>query len=339
MTEPMTALTVGLVGAGGITHAHAPSWIAMGAELFVYSDQNSEQLEAAYGVTPCASFQELLSRVDIIDVCTPTPAHVEFVLAAIAANKFVVCEKPVGRTVADAMRVLDAATRAGAQVYPGHVVRFFPEYVALRDAVVAGRIGDPAVLRFTRGGTAPSADWFFDRALSGGLVLDQMIHDLDMARWIAGEVVQVFAVQNPPARGDALPRTLVTQVVLTHRSGALSFIQGVWGPPGMQFVTSFDVSGSTGRLKYDSRATRSISENLAAATVTSSYLPSFAAGNPYQSELEEFAAAFDGGPMPRVSLTDGIIAVGMAEAALESIDSGTAVAFDEKSIVTLGALS
>ncbi|MBK0297482.1 gfo/Idh/MocA family oxidoreductase, partial [Bacillus sp. S34] len=68
---------------------------------------------------------------------------------------------------------------------------FFPAYVRLKEAVTTGLLGDLAVLRFVRSGAFPTrTPWFADRALSGGIVMDQMIHDIDIARWVAGEVVR-----------------------------------------------------------------------------------------------------------------------------------------------------
>src|SRR5699024_9617786 len=115
--------------------------------------------------------------------------HADYALEAIAHGVPTICEKPLGTTSADARRVAEAARRENVPVFPAHVVRFFPEYVALKRAVDAGRVGTPAVVRLSRAGQAPTAGtWFFDERVGGGIVLDQMIHDLDQARWLAGPV-------------------------------------------------------------------------------------------------------------------------------------------------------
>ncbi len=115
------------------------------------------------------------------------------------------------------------------------MVRFFGEYVALRDAVAAGRIGRPAVLRFTRSGSFPiRAPWFGDVERSGGIVFDQMIHDLDIARWLAGEVDQVSAVVRHDDSGTAPVQA--GHVTLRHRSGAISLASGVWGAQHVGFT-------------------------------------------------------------------------------------------------------
>jgi len=308
--------------------------VTLGAAVSVFSLAGADDLAAQHGLKVATSLEDLFRVSDVIDICTPTTTHAQIALAAIAAGKNVLCEKPLGRTLDEARSVAVAARAAGLQVYPAHVVRFFPEYVAAHAAVQAAVIGAPAVLRFSRGGAGATSDWFFDDALSGGIVLDQMIHDLDQARWIAGEVTQVFAVQNPPTVDGAIPRSVVAHVTLTHASGAISHIQGVWGPPGMDFRTSFAIAGAAGDLRFDSAAPGTVVANLGSPDAASSYLPAPSAEeSPYLSQIREFAAAFLGGPAPRVSLADGVLAVALAEAARESIATGAAVAFDAASVL------
>jgi predicted dehydrogenase len=116
-------------------------------------------------------------------------------------------------------------------------------------------------------------------------------------------------------------------VTLTHRSGALSHIQGVWGPPAMEFRTAFNLAGDAGSLRYDSASNASVVTNLGQQNETS-YLPAVTgAESPYLTQIREFAAAIAGGPAPRVSYEDGLIALALAEAANESLRSGQAIEF------------
>ena len=332
----MTQLKIGIIGAGGISHSHAPHWVALGADVTVYSEIGAESLAAEFGLRVIPSIEELLDAVDAVDICTPTATHSALSIQAIRAGKHVLCEKPFGLTTAEAQAIAEAAYEAGVQVYPAHVVRFFPEYASLHAAVARGDIGRPAVLRFSRGGAGATSDWFFDEAQSGGIIVDQMIHDLDQARWIAGEVTRVYAVQNPPTVGGVVPRNVTAHVTLTHQSGAISTIQGVWGPPGMEFRTSFDVAGDAGTLRFDSTIRGTLDENLSNVTVENSYLPQTSAEeSPYLTEIREFATAFEGGPLPRVSLEDGVIAVALAQAARTSVATGAPVDFDLSTIVDL----
>ncbi|MFF2851023.1 Gfo/Idh/MocA family protein [Streptomyces sp. NPDC058001] len=331
-THSMTGLDVGLIGAGGIARAHLPGWLALGARVTVLStDGHAQKLaetHADQGVTAARDLLELLDRCTVVDLCTPTYTHRDLALAAIAAGKHLVCEKPLALTVAKSTEIADAAEAAGLLLFPAHVVRYFPAYETMARAVARGDIGAPAVLRFTRSGMYPVwAPWFSDPALSGGILVDQMIHDFDFARLVAGEVVRVHAQvrgrQEPGARaGDVAVGT----AVLTHESGAVSHVLGVWGQPDLPFRTTFRIAGPGGVLEHDSTAVpgfRVLSRGLGEAGEGIPGSPM--TESPYLTELREFAAAVAGGPPPRVTARDGVEAVRIATAAAESARSGAAV--------------
>ncbi|MDP0400071.1 Gfo/Idh/MocA family protein [Tsukamurella strandjordii] len=209
------------------------------------------------------------------------------------------------------------------------MVRYFPEYVAIKQAADDGLLGDLAVLRFSRSSGAPAAgSWFFDEELSGGIVMDQMLHDLDQARWIAGPITSVYAAQAPASIGGKTPDAAAAHVTLTHASGAISLAQGLWGARSLPFATSVEVAGSAGVLRHSSAETRTATR--VGSEPPAGYLP---AGDPSQSpyllEIRDLAEAIVAGTEPRVSTRDGVIAIALAQAASESIASGRPVAFDE----------
>ncbi|WP_409060964.1 Gfo/Idh/MocA family protein [Streptomyces sp. SYP-A7185] len=330
----MGPLHIGLIGAGGIARAHLPGWLELGARVSVYTvDGSAEKLAAEYArheVAAVASLDDLPADCTAVDICTPTPTHKELALAAVAAGRHVICEKPLALDAADAEEIAKAAEAAGVRLHPAHVVRYFPAYAAMREAVERGDLGDLAVLRFTRGGARPQwAPWFGDPAQSGGVIMDLMVHDIDIARWIAGDVVRVHAQTRgvEHATGDDRAEVVSATAVLTHASGAISHVTGLWGLPDQQFRTTFRVAGADGLLRHDStsvpgyrltaQGVRAANEGVPSSPMTES---------PYLSELREFAASWaDGGPEPRVSARDGIEAVRIAAAAVESSRTGRAI--------------
>jgi len=325
--------TVGLVGAGGIAHAHLPAWLELGADVVVHSLVGADELVAQHGGRVVGSLEELLAQSDAVDICTPTPSHRDLVLAAAAAGKDVVCEKPLALTVDDVTTMIDACAAAGVALYPGHVVRYFPAYAAMHDAVEAGTLGTLAVQRFQRIGAAPRMAWFHDDEQSGGIVMDQMIHDLDFARWNAGEVVRVHATRSAgpgDGTGPALP--VSAQVILTHRSGAISYVTGVWGHADVTFQTRFEVVGDQGLLQHDSADHQPLTTNGFPAEAGSGYRPGVPhSESPYLTEIREFHRAFRDGIQPRVTAEDGRAAVAIAAAANESLRSGAAVDLEVRS--------
>ncbi|TDW14246.1 Gfo/Idh/MocA family protein [Kribbella kalugense] len=340
MSEELAGLTVGLIGAGNIAHVHVAAWKALGARVLVHSLEGAEDLSEQYGLEVAPSLDGLLAEVEFVDIVTPSATHKEITLAAIKAGKNVICEKPLTLTAADSHEVIDAAQAAGVRLYPAHVVRFFPAYKAAYDAIQAGRIGEVAVARFYRQASSPAgAGWYRDVARSGGVIMDLMVHDLDQARWLCGEVTSVYAVQNPPTVDGISPVNVAAHVTLTHESGAISHCRATWGATGTTFQTGFQVAGSTGVLKFTSDSDTGYKEELQNGAADGDLLiPASTLGeSPYLSQLRELAVGLRGGPDPRVLASDGATAVYLAEAARASMESGQPI--DMKTFVSTGAVA
>ncbi|HEU5484385.1 MAG TPA: Gfo/Idh/MocA family oxidoreductase [Microlunatus sp.] len=319
-TEP---IRIGMIGAGGIAHQHLPAWLSLGAAVAVYSHAGATELVAEFGGAVVDSLDQLLACCDVVDIVTPTPSHAELALAAAAAGRPTVCEKPLARTSHEAERVIETFEAAGLPLYPGHVVRFFGEYAAMHAAVAGGAIGEIAVQRFSRTGSSPAMAWFHDDVQSGGIVLDQSLHDLDFARWNAGEVATAYAEESESEGVRSV------QVVLTHVSGALSLVHGTWARSGTAFRTTFDIAGTAGVLSHDSAdhpALRTDLGELPVAEQGRGLLPVMPYESPFRTELGEFLVGLRGGPPPRVTARDGLAAIRIAEAAPRSLDSGRAEA-------------
>jgi myo-inositol 2-dehydrogenase/D-chiro-inositol 1-dehydrogenase len=330
---PLHDLRVGLVGAGGISHEHAQAWLALGAQLFAYSPSGAASLVETYGIRAATSLDELVEWCDVVDICSPTETHPQLILAGIAAGKPVICEKPLALTGALAAALASSAAEAGVSLYPAHVLRFFPEYARAKEAVDAGAVGTVAVSRFTRRGEYPSwSPWFADESKSGGIVLDQMIHDLDMALWISGAVVRVYAVRSKPVAQSSV---VSAQVVLTHSTGAISYVTGVWGAAGTKFSTSFSIAGARGVIEHDTRKDATVQLDIAKTVDHATTRPDISAvESPFFAELREFVLGLRGELEPRVTAADGVMAVRVARAAIESIDSGVPVEFTQIEEVT-----
>jgi myo-inositol 2-dehydrogenase/D-chiro-inositol 1-dehydrogenase len=328
MSEQLADLTVGLIGAGNISHLHVSAWKALGARVLVHSEAGAPELAEQYGLELAPSLDGLFKEVEFVDIVTPSPTHKEIALAAIKAGRNVICEKPLTLTAADSHEVIAAASAAGVKVYPAHVVRFFPAYSAAYDALRSGRIGEVAVARFFRQASSPAgAGWYRDMARSGGVIMDLMVHDLDQARWLCGEVTSVYAVQNPPTVDGMSPVNVAAHVTMTHDTGAISHCRATWGATGTKFQSGFTVAGSTGVLKYSSEAGTGYSEELQDSGVGGDLLiPASTLGeSPYLTQLRELAVALRGGAEPRVLASDGAIAVYLAEAARESMATGRTI--------------
>jgi predicted dehydrogenase len=223
-----------------------------------------------------------------------------------------------------------ACRKAGVQLLVAHVVRFFPEYALAHAAVAEGQIGKPGVIRLHRGSyrpKKPAGNWFLDEVKSGGILMDLMIHDYDYARWVAGEVETVSARRVTQRHPDApIDYGLV---ILSHRSGALSHIAGAWAYPPPAFRTHLEIAGDRGLIEFDSDGTAPIQDLILKSSGSNApdvALPSSPVSeSPYTTQIKEFYRALSDGTPARVNATDGLAAVQIAEAALESAHSGQPV--------------
>ena len=322
-------MRVGVVGVGGMGTVHARKYTLMDdVELFAF-DLNPDKLDvycSQFKAKPTASLAELIKTVDAVDVCTPTDAHRDVALEAIAAGKPVLVEKPMARTVEQCAELVDAAKKSGVLMMPGQVVRFFPEFAAAHKAVKEGKIGKPAAVRMRRGGRSPKGTdlWFHDHERSGGILLDLAVHDFDWLLWTIGDVESVFS------RSVRLGKTVAgAEMDGDHALTTLKFVNGCVGhvettwldPSG--FRTTLEVCGSEGMLEYDSRDVATLRVHTAAGSRQESNLGY--TDDPFYSELRAFLDAVQGKQGLPVSPEDGMKAVAIARAAIESAKSGKAV--------------
>lgn len=322
-------MRIGMIGYGGIAGAHAPGWKRRAqtheVEVTVYDilpERTALAVERGVG-TGADSLENLLDRVDMVDICTPSDTHAELVATAAAAGKHVLCEKPLGMTSDQAIAAAQACADAGVKLFVGHVVRFFGAYRAAHDDLVAGRLGTPAVLRFHRAGGLPRHnDWMTVEARSGGVVLDLMIHDIDQARWFAGDVVRAYGLST--LKGDLGDVDTQAFAVLTHASGAITHLSASWARHS-GFDTGFQIAGTEGIAIQDSSDHPSLRADRPELLDRAGLLPVMLGDSPFVEEISELADAIEFGAPARVGVGDAIAAVAAAEAIRESIRTARAV--------------
>ncbi len=333
----MTAVrSVGVVGSGGIAPVHVWAWRRLGLDVVVRSTnrESATVLATQFGATTVDDLDALLAVADVVDVCTPTPSHPGIVAAAAAAGLPVVCEKPLALTWVEAEAMAAACADAGVALFPAHVVRYFPAYFAAAEAVGSGRIGRLTELRLSRRSAAPERAWFADRARSGGIVMDQLIHDIDYSRWVAGDVVTARH-RSRTARSGLSNGPSVT---LHHAGGAVSHLDRGVGWPRRRVRDDIRADRNTrddrrsiwwGGHRRHGRHRRS---GGAADGEGGGVLPAWQSDDsPYLAQAAEFLAALRGGPAPRVSAADGVAAVAIAQAANLSASDGRPVSVPDPS--------
>lgn len=283
--------------------------------------QKGRELAEANGGTPVETIEQLLSMSDAIDVCLPTPLHTEFGLRAIAAGRAVLVEKPLALNFEEGLSLVEAAEKANVPLMTGQVVRFFPDFARGHQLVKSGVVGTPSAARVRRGGKMPlgSEAWFQNLELSGGVLLDIAIHDFDWLRWTLGEVKFLYSRSVGFQDGHAPDYALTT---LTFKSGAVAHVESTWMDP-TGFRTTFEVAGSKGLIEHDSRSNPFLRTATEAGVWTDGGVTP--TDDPYYLEIDGFVTALKNGTPVPVPGREGLAALAISLAAIESAKTGEVV--------------
>lgn len=193
---------IGIIGAGRIGKVHTESITryVKGAEVKAIADPFINEATAEWarsqGIANIyTDYKKILDdkEISIVLICSSTDTHSKISLEAIAAGKHIFCEKPIDHDVAKIKQVIDALKKSNVKYQVGFNRRFDHNFMAAREAVAAGKIGDLNILKITsRDPGAPPVAYI---KVSGGIFLDMTIHDFDMVRFMSGaEVEEVYAV-------------------------------------------------------------------------------------------------------------------------------------------------
>jgi predicted dehydrogenase len=262
-------IRIGIVGIGfmGMTHFRAYQKLR-GAKVAAICDADARRREGDWRtirgnfgapgtvmdlgpIARYAEFEQMLAdpRIDLVDICLPTPSHQSATLAALKAGKHVFCEKPIALDPASARKMVEAADRAGKLLLIGHVLPFLPEYDFAYRAIVGGRYGRLLGGHFKRIISEPSwmAD-YFEPDVIGGPMLDLHVHDAHFIRLICGMPRRVSTVGR--MRGNVLER-FSTQFVFGDPSLCVTAECGVIGQQGRPFTQSYEIQLERATLFFD----------------------------------------------------------------------------------------
>lgn len=266
------------------------------------------------GVGAYRDFDEFLRHpgLDLVDICSPTQAHAEQSIRALAAGRHVLCEKPAARTAAEALKVVHAARESGRYYMPAMCLRFWPEWAWLKDAVQSARYGKVLAARFRRVAQPPG--WghghFHDGKKSGGALLDLHIHDVDFISHCFGMPSRVYA------QGYSKFSGAIDHVVAQYEfaSGAIVHAEGAWAmTTGFGFSMSYTVNFERATADYDgARAGQTLKvfeEGREAQT------PAFSEMDGYTGELTHMVNSIRDGRAPTVATPeDGFRSISLCEA-------------------------
>ncbi len=337
----------GLVGTGGISTQHIEAMRATdGASLVAVTSASAEKARSAaerWGVEWTATVDELLAREDIdaIAVTTPSGFHAEVALAALRHGKHVIVEKPLALSVADADALIAEGRRADRLISAVSQRRFEPAVSAARAAIQSGALGPISLiiaesLNYRPQSYYDSAAWRGTRALDGGVLMNQAIHEIDLVCWFGGPVASVAA--HIATVGHEMEAEDTATVSLRFAGGGLGeIVATTCATPG--FDQEIRVYGAAGHIRIvgeepvawvvpgvPAPAPEALVPDVDPSTLAAATWGTDSIG--HMRQYADFIDAIRTGRQPSVSGEDARRAVAVVNAAYESDRTGRAVALE-----------
>ncbi|BDZ65358.1 Gfo/Idh/MocA family protein [Agromyces mangrovi Wang et al. 2018] len=346
MTVEPSPIRVGLVGAGFMGAKHArlvqrhPS-----TELMAVADPRPGAADAFDGASAFADHHELLAAgaVDAVVIANPNALHVDTAIDCLEAGVAVLVEKPVATSYLEARRLADAVARTAGTLLVGHHRRHHPSIAAARSVLAAGELG--RIVAVSGMWAARKHDAYFDeewhRSPGAGVMLINLIHDLDLLRHLLGEVTAVQATTGNAIRN--LPVEDTAAVNLTFAGGAIgSFLatdagaspwgwdQGSGDIPDFPFTRdayAYCITGTAGALSIPDLAAYGYPAGVEGEwrrPMQRRYAQA-AAGDSYSRQLDHFVEVVRGATAPIASAADAAESLALVEAARLAAERGATV--------------
>jgi predicted dehydrogenase len=339
--KPVRKVNVAVVGLGfmGVTHIKAYQQLKAAKVVAVCDSMRlpvngvlagvmgnisgSGDLDLGRAVRVYRALDEVLAdpEVDLVDLCVPTPLHLEQSIAALKAGKHVLCEKPLAISSSRARKIVQAAQAAPGFFMPAMCMRFWPGWSCLKQVVEDEPYGKVQAARFRR--MSPMPAWglgtYASGNASGGALFDLHIHDTDFVQFLFGRPANVFSTGVTRA-GDSVDH-VVTQYI--YPGGPAVYAEGSWLLTG-NFSMSYTVQCERATLDYD------MARGAEALVVTEQgkgrRVVKPAGSDGYGEEIRYMIEAIQSGKAPKiVTAQDGLSAVEICEAEAKSVKTGRVV--------------
>lgn len=332
---------IGIIGAGRIGRVHAKTVAQMdGAEVALIADpfeKFGKQAASDFNTKYSPNWEDMLSddTIDGIVIGSPTPYHAEQIIKSAKAGKAVFCEKPISNDLATIDKCLQVVSDEKARLLIGFQRRFDANFMAVRERVTAGAIGEVRMFQInSRDPAPPPAEYL---AQSGGIYLDMMSHDFDQARFCTGgEIEEVFVAGN--AFEDAAQKANDLDTVLV----TLKMSNGCFGTIGNSRRCSYgydqriEVFGSKGMVSSNNRASNTVDLSTETGTVSpliySFFMDRYAEA--YAGVMKAFVKMIREGGEPPVTGSDGRAPIVAAMAAAKSYAENRPVRLSEVDIAS-----
>jgi myo-inositol 2-dehydrogenase/D-chiro-inositol 1-dehydrogenase len=318
-------IRVGVLGTGNIGTDHARRLYAQvsGARVGAVFDVDAARardVAREVGAVAVDRATDLIddSTVDAVVIASPGETHADLALACIAADKPVLCEKPLATTSDAALKVLGAEVAHGRRlIQVGFMRRYDPGYRVVKAAIDDGSVGEPLLVHCVhRNATVPET-FTTDMSLT-----DALVHEIDASRWLLGQEITgttVLATRQSPLAATHLRDPQL--VVLETEAGVVVEVE-IFANCRYGYDVRCEVVGATGTASLDAPSTGAVTrEGHRTHAIAPDWRVRF--GDAYRAELQEWVHSIEAGVPGGPSAWDGYAATVVAESCVASLADGT----------------
>ena len=330
-----------LIGCGRVSPNHIRAALDNGLEIVALCDLDAGKMEETAKGLPQAvamftDYRKLLaeSEAQIVAIATDSGTHAELALAAIAAGKHVLIEKPIALSMADARAICTAAKESAVTVGVCHQNRFNLAVVQLRKALEAGRFGKlshgAVTVRWSRSEAYyDQAAWRGTWAQDGGTLMNQCIHGIDLLRWMMGDEISEVCGMTARRLHEHTECEDIGTAVVRFRNGALGTVEGTANVYPRDMEETLSIFGENGTVALGGGSVNRVEQWLFSdknEDVTAfNENPANVYGNGHSRLYVDFLAAIAEGREPLVDTYAGMAALELVLAIYKSQKEGRIV--------------
>jgi UDP-N-acetylglucosamine 3-dehydrogenase len=326
-------LKIGVIGTGAMGKNHARVCAELpNVELVGIADKDKDivkNIAHRFDVSAFTDYKELLPKVDAVIIATPTVTHFDIAMDAINDGKHILVEKPVCNSVEKGTQLIEKAKTSKVVFAVGHIERYNPVVSFMKHALEKGQFGELTTLSSKRVSNFPG------RIRDVGVIFDFGVHDIDIMRYLAGEVTSVYAKAG--RFNKQIEYEDHATIVLNFKNDLCGVIEVNWLTPMKIRKLSLTCDKSFVEADFINQSIQTFTSSFENVDEANLYdvplqnqikMMGLQKKEPLKNEIADFADAITNGKKPLVTGYDGVKAVEIAEAAVESAETGKVISVD-----------
>jgi predicted dehydrogenase len=330
----MKPLRTAILGCGGFAKRHAENIVSMPEhfDLVAFCDINRDHAEAyakKYAPTSakvytdfCPMFDEV--KLDLVIICLPPYGHTNEVETAALRGIHILIEKPIALTIEQAWKMVEAVESARIKTQVGFMFRFGGAITEIKNLIESGKAGPVGLMSARYFCNSLHANWWRMRDKSGGQLVEQVIHMVDLMRFLMGAPQTVYSLQNNLFHQEIPDYTIedVSGTVIGFRNDGIGVIYATNGGIPGKWINDYHLVAKNLTAEFSDAnhctITNTRDSNLQELTISSEQ-------DYYRLELLDLLKAIETDGQTQIPLREGALSLNLALAATRSAQSGTVI--------------